>query len=182
MSKLRNIMNNHTENSSQNENNVMQSRQTVTQENFSKAYEKLQMDGRKITTRNLRDAIGYGSYGTIQKMLRERNRAVSLAELSESMPQAFMDEILNLGKSLYEYLQQGCVRERIKLQNEHDQMVAEMAEYNETLEQKLNTAQEQQQKLEEENLRLKQEIEAERKLNHELQAQLIKQISDLKSA
>ncbi len=156
---------------------VTDDKRNITPEVFSAAYEKLQLQGKKITTRNLRDAIGYGSFGTIQKFLRERNRVISLGELSEVMPQKFLEQILTMGKSMYDYLQQGCTRERIKLQDEYDQLSAEMAEHNETLESKLKSSLKQQKQLEDENVKLRQELELERKLNHELQTQLLKKVT-----
>ncbi len=148
---------------------------------FLRAIEKLELEGQPVTTRNVRRAIGSGSFSTIGQLLRKRNRMINLSELSQSMPENFSIEILKLGKDMYDYLQKSANKERIRLQNEFDQMSSDVESHCEELELKLEESQEVRQRLEDENSTLKKQLEEERNLNHSLQTQLLKQIKNLKA-
>lgn len=99
----------------------------ISQEAFEKAIKELNQEGIKITVRAIAAKIG-GSHATISRLLREYNRKISEANLNESMPVSFKNAVLTAAVALYKDFQEKTNKDRIKLQDEYDNLNSEMCD------------------------------------------------------
>lgn len=93
----------------------------ITQEKFNKCIEDLVSEGQAISVRNIVNSIG-GSNETISRMLRQYQRNQAIASFEKGMPLAFREAVEQAALQLYQYFDKLMTEDRIKLQNQYDEM------------------------------------------------------------